>query len=302
MAGKTCQICGANSGIYPLCIKHLEMKAKGQVVKNEDSGKWELTDSKDTDLTSSCYVCGDETINNYKLCKECYYQKEDVVDEVSYEYNLTEAKDYYDNLKSYYFKTKSKNTELDVLIKMIAIAEIIDNEHNNKYYIDKVYKDIQEIKNKKKVYQDNKKEKIQDETPADKQTTFETEQLDYRKMYPADKHCEDGHYVRSKSEKIIDNYFTSRKITHWYETKLIDDDTGEEFYPDFYLPEILGNGKGIYIEHFGLDNENYQKKSERKIALFQKLGEEYIITTEKDINNVEDYLDRQISAIKRRYK
>ena len=33
MASKECQVCGKNSGIYPLCVEHMKLKNEGKVIK-----------------------------------------------------------------------------------------------------------------------------------------------------------------------------------------------------------------------------------------------------------------------------
>ena len=38
---KICDICGQNSGMYPLCEKHAEMKQRGLIIKNNKTGKWQ---------------------------------------------------------------------------------------------------------------------------------------------------------------------------------------------------------------------------------------------------------------------
>src|SRR5690606_4151476 len=57
MAGKTCQICGKPSGIYPLCKEHLELKNAGKVVKNE-SGSWVVVEEDKTTGETNCVICG----------------------------------------------------------------------------------------------------------------------------------------------------------------------------------------------------------------------------------------------------
>ncbi len=91
--GKTCQICGAPSGMYPLCVKHLQEKQEGKVVKCEDCGKWHLVaqncDCKKTEKYTelptegfdNCVVCGEAT-KGYAFCRQCYkkYSTEEMLD------------------------------------------------------------------------------------------------------------------------------------------------------------------------------------------------------------------------------
>lgn len=75
MAGKTCQICGKNSGIYPLCKEHLEMKNQGLVIKNEATGKWAIKETNNSN--SKCLLCGSPTTNGNLFCKEHYFKYKD---------------------------------------------------------------------------------------------------------------------------------------------------------------------------------------------------------------------------------
>lgn len=87
MTGKICQICGKSSGIYPLCKEHLELKAKGLVIKNEKTGNWELKESNDiitkkdnisknceNEKSLNCVICGEKTQNGFLFCKTHYSQ------------------------------------------------------------------------------------------------------------------------------------------------------------------------------------------------------------------------------------
>ena len=49
--------------------------------------------------------------------------------------------------------------------------------------------------------------------------------------------CKDGHIVKSKSEREIDNYLFDHGIPHAYEKAIsIDADREHDIHPDFYLP------------------------------------------------------------------
>ncbi len=71
-------------------------------------------------------------------------------------------------------------------------------------------------------------------------------ELDYRKKWPADYRCEDGHYVRSKSEMLIDNWLYSHGICHVYEKAVFSITGSEQYICDFYVPYY-----DLYIEVFG---------------------------------------------------
>ena len=60
---------------------------------------------------------------------------------------------------------------------------------------------------------------------------------DYRKKWPATYRCEDGHYVRSKNEQLVDNWLYHHNICHAYELLVVDKRDGKEYINDFYLPQ-----------------------------------------------------------------
>ena len=109
--------------------------------------------------------------------------------------------------------------------------------------------------------------------------------------YEGDKKCEDGHIVKSKSEKFIDDYLFNNNIKHGYEIALPYGASKKEIlHPDFYLPNYLGEGKDVYIEHWGYDKSNieYTKQKNFKLSKYKELKITLICTYEttdaKDIN------------------
>lgn len=76
--------------------------------------------------------------------------------------------------------------------------------------------------------------------------------------------CEDGHKVKSKIEREIDNYLYRQGIIHSYEPQYKSLD-GKVYYPDFYLPNY-----NLYIEYFGRRDLEYVEKANRKIANYNQ--------------------------------
>ena len=96
--------------------------------------------------------------------------------------------------------------------------------------------------------------------------------------------CKDGHIVKSKSERDIDNYLFENDIPHAYEKELpYGPNKKEVLHPDFYLPNYLGKGKHVYIEHWGYNENNikYSETKKFKIPIYEKLGITLICTYEK---------------------
>lgn len=229
MAGKTCQICGKNSGIYPLCKEHLRMIERGAVKKNEETGKWELLEETpvsnnnrenptitiNSENKSRCITCGKNT-DGLLFCSSCYY--------------------------------KYKDKELLFRITNCSNIELLDEEYEGKYT------------------------------------------------------CKDGHIVKSKSEREIDNYLFDHKIRHIYEKEIsYSANEKDVLHPDFYLPDYLGEGKDVYIEHWGYNENNlqYTKTKKFKMPIYKKLCDEkemtLICTYEKtDANKIDSALERKL--------
>ena len=98
--------------------------------------------------------------------------------------------------------------------------------------------------------------------------------------------------VRSKSERLIDDWLYDHKIRAEYERSLPL--AGYVISPDFYLPD-----HDIYIEHLGLleSNDEYRKDWQWKKSLYDKHGVKYVVLIESDIGE----LDRNLSFKLRQY-
>ena len=86
---------------------------------------------------------------------------------------------------------------------------------------------------------------------------------------------------------LIDNWLYMAEVIHAYERKL---PVEEEIYCDFYLP----TGK-VYIEYWGLENDpKYQDRKQKKIEIYKKYNFNLIQLTDKDIQNLDDVLPREL--------
>lgn len=104
--------------------------------------------------------------------------------------------------------------------------------------------------------------------------------------------CKDGHIVKSKSERDIDNYLFEHKIAHAYEKALPIN--GEIFKPDFYLKDL-----DVYIEHWGYDetNKEYTARKEYKLPKYREKGITLICTYENtDMQDVETSLQIKLES------
>ena len=88
----------------------------------------------------------------------------------------------------------------------------------------------------------------------DQVKTTENNTTDIRNNYQRPElRTQDGHYVRSKAELLIDNWLYVSKIVHAYERKVPNID--EDILSDFYIP----TGK-VFIDYWGMDDEKYLAK------------------------------------------
>lgn len=116
---------------------------------------------------------------------------------------------------------------------------------------------------------------------------------DFRKTYPTEYRAKDGHYVRSKAEQIIDDSLYLWGIPHAYEKKLPN--TDETVYSDFHIPAGKGRPKAVYIEYWGIENdEKYNQRKHKKIEIYNSLGLNLIQLNDSDIKNIEDALQKYL--------
>lgn len=116
---------------------------------------------------------------------------------------------------------------------------------------------------------------------------------DFRKTYKAEYRTKDGHYVRSKAEMAIDDSLYLWGIPHAYEKKVPN--TDENVFSDFHIPSGKGRPKAVYIEYWGMENdEKYNKRKEKKIDIYNSLGLNLIQLNDADIKNLEDTLQKYL--------
>ena len=121
------------------------------------------------------------------------------------------------------------------------------------------------------------------QAPDYKKTELEAEEHDFRTKFPAAYLTEDGHMVRSKAEQVIDNWLYHKGIVHAYERKVPIE---EEVYCDFFIPL----GTKVWIEFWGLEEEQYLKRKEIKKNFYKKYEKNLIELTDKDIERLDDVM------------
>ncbi len=109
---------------------------------------------------------------------------------------------------------------------------------------------------------------------------------DERLRFPSRYRCEDGHYVKSLSEMLIDNWFYNHGIVHAYE-RIVP--IKERIISDFYIKNA-----NLYIEFWGMKTPEYLKRKERKLELYKANNLNLINLENEHIQNLDDILPQQL--------
>ena len=297
---KTCQICGANSGMYPLCTTHLKLKNEGKVEKCPECGKWHLTaracsckkpkfDTLPTEGFDKCVLCGEKT-KGYAFCKNCWneHTPDELLDILNNGKKVAAA-----DTPATSTVEKASSTEKTPVPAVENHNNVITFSENSKSKCITCGKHTDGLLFCPTCYNKYKgKELLFRITNC---ANVELLDEDYEGRYT----CKDGHIVKSKSERDIDNYLFEHGISHAYEKELPYGATEKEvLHPDFYLPNYLGVGKHVYIEHWGYNENNiqYTKTKKFKMPIYEKLGITLICTYEKtDMGKIDTVLDRKLN-------
>lgn len=117
-----------------------------------------------------------------------------------------------------------------------------------------------------------------------------SDEADFRLRWPAEYRCEDGHYVRSKNEVIVDNWLYSHGVCHAYEKAVFDPKTGDTLCSDFFVPT-----KNLYIEIWGMASREYESRRVQKVELYRKLGCRLLEINSDYVKNIDDVLSREFT-------
>lgn len=146
--------------------------------------------------------------------------------------------------------------------KLYAIAKVMDEI----YYTEATKRAIDDIiylLTKKREFLNRSSEKKPEKVEHD-DLSINEEVADYRRTYPATIHCDDGHYVRSPNERIIDDTLYKERVFHEYERRYKGID-GITYYPDFYLTDY-----NLFIEFFGVEENKAKNERKKNIYLQDK--------------------------------
>lgn len=107
---------------------------------------------------------------------------------------------------------------------------------------------------------------------------------DYRNRWPSNFICEDGHRVRSKGEKIIDDWLSRHRVFH----------AVEPIFPNLHnlIPDFMvydADGKPVFIEYWGLEaDEAYNRRTELKYRIYSDHGLTVIGIKPADLQNIDE--------------
>lgn len=299
---RTCPICGQPTSQYMgkfrkdgLCPHHATLLRKGEIVQCDVCGNWHNSNENCTcnngekykDLPTegfdTCIVCGAET-DGYAFCIDCWKKlsRDEMLKRLNaYAKNLAE-KHADDNINT--------NTTKETVENSNAVIHLDENGHSRCITCGKETDGFlfcpscyRKYKNKELLFK------------ISNCTSVELLDDSYEGRYV----CKDGHVVKSKSEREIDNFLFEHGIPHAYEKDLPYGKTNKEIlHPDFFLPNYLGVGKHVYIEHWGYNENNlhYTKTKKFKLPIYKQLGITLICTYEKtDASNIEASLERKLN-------
>jgi len=208
---------------------------------------------------NSCEICGDDS-GDFPLCNTCYHKVKEYAEENFSELLYYDDEDYDDEYESY--------------SPGLCVACGENKENSEYFFCTSCYKRYR------------RKELILSIINAKEIKILESR---YYNKYK----CTDGHYVKSKAEREIDNYFTTKHIEHFYEVELpIDNNPEHSIHPDFYLPNL-----NVYIEYWGKDSDpQYRENMNYKLQIYKKLKVTLICLYEsEDSENIESVLNRKLS-------
>lgn len=245
-----------------------------------------------------CILC-----NGYSdkgpMCKICYDEFKSFVYDIRNDCDSTDEWQL-DTTKNLYYDTLQLFAYLDEMEKEGLVAEqteflinfgkrikeaLIKNK-NQQTINSKIFEEKDKIikKLKKELSENEKIIKELDSELNEQCIDFD----DPRKKWPTKYRCKDGHYVRSRAEKIIDDWLFSENILHVYEKQVLFKN-GEKALCDFYLPKYK-----TYIEFWGRDDKYYTERKREKTDNYKKDKLTLLSLEDKDLQNLDDILEEAL--------
>lgn len=280
-----CDNCGKYSNKYNLCP---DCYYKNNINNCERCGETN-ENLENHKCNEKCIVCNDDKLVQYKFinhlfCNSCWIKIKEFEKKLDDDLKNSQIKNLYFQTINEYYNLNNSELQDEYKIKLGALALKLYEKCESKFLFNQLSKDI-----KKLLEYDNKNEDKEQKEVTDK---------DIRNLWPKEHQCEDGHYVRSKNEKIVDEWLYNHGYMHSYEQSVfMESDPDEIVLSDFYL-----KNEDIYIECWGLYTNKYLKRKERKIELYNKNNLKLISLEEDDIKLINDILPRRIYKLKHNIK
>ena len=236
--------------------------------------------------TGSCIVC--EKKSETVQCTSCYEEGLNYRNGFDKNSQLYQITDYYFNLRSNIYRMQSFPAIQSNCNKLIALALLSYDLYKHTSLTDRIQKDIIDIIEKKKPYEEKKA------TPQ--------EELDDAKK--SDIHrTTDGHLVKSHPEVVIDDILYGIRAVHCYEMNVPVDSNEQAVNCDWFIP-VLSNTEGIYIEYWGMKTKDYIANKKRKIETYKRHNLPLIeieMEDYKDPHSLTFRLKQEIVRLKKEY-
>ena len=134
------------------------------------------------------------------------------------------------------------------------------------------------------------------EEPETPPTAAPSDREKLNARYPPKYSTQDGHVVRSLSEKNIDDYLFRENIVHAYERPV--NTRHGNLISDFYVPAGAQPGShAVYIEFWGMKGDPaYDQRRQEKLAIYEKAGllENLIQLEPGHLSDLESHLGRML--------
>ena len=289
-----CKICNKYSGNFPLCKDcYYEQKTyESNLENNFDDELIEIQEEKLIEYENEsglCCVCKEEAPYG-KQCQDCYYETLDYKDNIDKNRKAHELREWYYNLKATIYKQKNLNKKQSNCNKLIALAILCRDLHGDDSLISRVYNDIGNLIETQKSNNDISKIEIE----------FDMQKNDVSGQVK----CIDGHWVENDLERDIDDLLYQLRKTHVY-AKKVNEITTRGVKSDWFIP-VLSDTKGIYIELWGMETDDYKRNKEEKIKLYKEEELPLIEIYRKDVLNdkalLRDNLESEINKLEKELK
>lgn len=270
-------------------IKPLFTKDDFDFLPDDGVSEYEDVVSEYDNESEECVVCG-EYAPYGKQCKECYYDTIEYQDTIDKNRKSYELREWYYNLKDKIYRMDDMDAIQTNCNKLIAIALLLKNIHNENATVNRVYQDVEDIITKKKKSLQNFNEKDEENQDYDED----------KNKQPGQCRALDGHWLDNDLEKDIDDILYNLRKVHVYGKKVneIDERTVK---CDWFIP-VLSNSKGIYIEFWGMSTEEYRKNKQEKIKLYKEYDIPLIQINKdefKDKQLLQDRIETEINKLEK---